>query len=199
MNSSYTIVFKDKLMNKLILAVVFMLTICTSYAQIYKWVDSQGVVHFSDHPHPGSEQIKIPETQSYSSPVLKTGDEPQKNEKTEINASEHKYTKISIMQPLNEATIRNNQGSVVVSVELEPVLQEGDNLQIIFDGTPLGDPQPNLIFQLNGIYRGSHTLAVQVINSTGEVIQTSDSITIFMQRPRVGMVPGTKKNVTNPN
>ena len=184
-------------MKKLLLAVTCMLLICASYAQIYKWIDSQGVVHFSDRPHPGSEQIKIPDAQSYTPPVKQSGSDTENQEKKETSTSEeHKYTKIGIVQPLNEATIRNNQGYVVVAVELEPALAQGDNLQIIFDGAPMGDPQPNLLFQLNGIYRGKHTIAVQVINSEGEVLLTSDSITIFMHRPRVGMVQGTKKNTT---
>ncbi|KTD34178.1 hypothetical protein Lmor_1575 [Legionella moravica] len=185
-------------MKKLLLAVSCMVLICASYAQIYKWTDSQGVVHFSDRPHPGSEQLKIPDTQSYTPPVKPSGGDTQNQDKNDTTTSEeHKYTKIGIIQPLNEATIRNNQGYVVVAVELEPTLAQGDSVQIIFDGAPMGEPQQNLLFQLNGIYRGKHTLAVQVINSEGEVLLTSDTITIFMHRPRVGMVQGMKKTHFN--
>lgn len=181
----------------LVLVASFMLLISSSHAQIYKWTDSQGVVHFSDSPHAGSKQVTVPEAQSFSPPVSQTNSTPQEPEKT-MN-EEHKYSKISIMQPLNEATIRNNQGYVVVAVELEPALAEGDMLQMVFDGAPLGDPQPNTLFQLNGIYRGSHTLAVQILNAAGEVLLTSDNITIFMHRPHVNMGRGTKPVTNNPN
>lgn len=173
-------------MNKLVLVISGLLFVCGSFAQIYKWTDSQGVVHFSDHPHEGAEKLKMPEIQTYSAPVSNKTNTPSDQEAAP-QTIEHEYTKLDIIQPINEATIRNNQGYVVVSALLEPKLFDGDTLQMIFDGAPLGDPQPNLIFTLNGIYRGTHTLAVQVLNNKGEVLKVSDKITIFMQRPRVGM------------
>lgn len=181
-------------MNKPVLFVFLMMAICISNAQIYKWTDSQGVVHFSDKPHEGAEKVKIPEAQTYTPPADDAGGAPQQDN-VKQKEDEDKYTKLEIIQPQNEATIRNNQGYVVVAVQIEPDLSQGDNLQIIFDGSPLGDPQPNLLFQLNGIYRGSHTIAVQVLNAKGDVLKTSDSITIFMHNPRVGMGKGRKKNI----
>ncbi|MCL9684608.1 DUF4124 domain-containing protein [Legionella maioricensis] len=179
-------------MNKLFLLAALIMMTCTSHAEVYTWTDSQGVVHFSDNPHPGAEKLKIPDDQSFSTPSPSSSSPkqevtPVQEENNTSEKSDRTYTKIAIRDPLNQATIRNNQGYVVVSVELEPKLSEGDNLQILFDGAPLGDPQPNTIFELNGIYRGSHTIAVQVVNANGEVLLTSDPITIFMQRPRVGM------------
>ncbi|HBD7470011.1 TPA: DUF4124 domain-containing protein [Legionella pneumophila] len=184
-------------MNKLPLFVFLMMVICLSSAQIYKWTDSQGVVHFSDKPHQGAEKIKIPEAQTYTPPANETGGSSEQEQKSVKQEDQEKYTKLEIIQPQNEATIRNNQGYVVVAVQIEPDLSPGNNLQLIFDGAPLGEPQPNLIFQLNGIYRGSHTIAVQVLNDKGDVLKVSDSITIFMHNPRVGMGKGRKKNINS--
>ncbi|BCA95307.1 hypothetical protein TUM19329_16680 [Legionella antarctica] len=58
---------------------------------------------------------------------------------------------------------------------------------MIFDRAVLGEPQPNTTFELNGIYRGSHELAVQVVSAAGEVLLISDPITVYIHRPRVGM------------
>ncbi len=182
-------------MKKPLLVVLCMFLFCASYAQIYKWTDSQGVVHFSDQPHPGAKQLDILESQTYTPPVSQTSDNSQEEQPTAPPiVNEHQYKKISIIQPLNEATIRNNQGDVIVAVELEPLLAEGDSLQLVFDGAPLGDPQPNPMFQLNGIYRGTHKIAVQILNPVGTVLLTSEPITIFMHRPRVGMVKGSQNN-----
>ncbi|MDI1351158.1 MAG: DUF4124 domain-containing protein [bacterium] len=173
-------------MNKLVLCGILTLFFCTSYAQIYKWTDEQGVVHFSDHPHQGSEKIKIPEVQAYSPPS------PLKTEIPPIEPSSEKkdsaYQSITITQPLNESTIRNNDGYVAAAVQVLPDLIKGDNLQLLFDGAPMGEPQPNVLFQLNGIFRGKHTIAVKIVDEKGETIMTSDTITFYMFRPRVGMV-----------
>lgn len=182
-------------MKKLVLVVSCVFIFCVSYAQIFKWTDSQGVVHFSDQPHPGSKQLQIPNSQGFTPPVSQSGGAVQDAQEPEqVTSDEPTYNRVAIIQPLNDTTIRNNQGYILVAVEMEPGLAAGDNLQMIFDGAPLGDPQPNTFFNLNGVYRGTHTLAVQILNRDGAVLLTSDTITIYMHRPRVGMVRGSNKS-----
>jgi hypothetical protein len=175
-------------MNKPIVCCLLMLMICASHAQIYKWVDGQGVMHFSDNPHDGAEIVKTPDPQVYSPPVPPPAQSPEPAVENKSEKSEASYTSIAITQPLDQATIRNDKGYVAVIVQVEPKLNKGDLVQIIFDGSPMGDPQEALLFQLNGIYRGEHTLEAQILNPDGDVLETSERITIYMQRPRVGMV-----------
>lgn len=169
------------------LIVVFLsLITCASYAQVYKWTDSQGIVHFSDTPHSGAETIDNLDIQGYSTPPPQSSTIPAiENEKAAKNKI---YTQVAILQPQDQATIRNNQGYVVVAAEVLPKLFPGHKMQVVFDGKAQGTPQEGLMFQLNGIYRGSHTIAVQIVDAEGEVIKTSPSVVIYMQRPRVGMV-----------
>lgn len=174
-------------MNKLTLVGSLMFCVCVSYAQIFKWTDSNGVVHFSDHPHDGAKVIKMPVTQTFSPPTIPTLNNSAAEHNDKGTSKAGTYTHIAVTQPLNEATIRNNKGYLIVVAQLQPELSPGDLYQLLFDGTPIGDGQPNPAFQLNGINRGSHTLAVQVINKQGDVLITSDNITFFMHRPFVGM------------
>lgn len=180
---------------KVFVSLLLMMVICASNAQIYKWVDSQGGGHFSDTPHKGAQIITLPDEQNSSSPSSST---PQTA--TESNESQehspvklkHSYTKIEIVQPESGATIRNNQGFVTVTAQTEPDLFPGDKLQLLYDSAALGEPQKNPVFEINGMYRGSHILAIQVMDEDGNVLDSSDPITIYVFRPRVGMVPGTK-------
>lgn len=180
-------------MNKLVLVASLMIMFSASFAEVYKWTDSQGNVHFSDTPHEGAEQLKIPESQSYSPPASPKSDSKVQNDDSEsqgISDSESQddfYTKVEITQPSSEATIRNNQGHVVVAAQVEPVLLKEDSVQIIYDGTPIGKPQHSLIFQLNGIVRGAHTIAIQILSPRKTVKKTSSPVTFYMHRPRVGM------------
>ncbi len=169
------------------LAFCFVLATSPIQAQdqpIYKWTDSSGDTHFSDKPHPGAEQIELPKAQTYSSPKIP----PQDNSTAPVtNAEASTYDNISIAEPNDQTTIRNTQGYVSILVELKPKLKSGDRVQIIFDGTPVGEPQASTVFALQDILRGSHTLAAQVMDNKGKVLKTSDLITIFMMPPRVGM------------
>lgn len=173
-------------MKQLILALSIIMGLCVSYAgPVYKWVDSDGNFHYSDTPRPGAEKIEISEPQTYSPPSPKVTAPADSGANTAEN--KHVYTQIEILEPANEATIRNNQGSVDVTVKVEPDLFPGDKVQLKFDGSPLGEPQTNLKFRLSGIYRGSHNISAEVVDAQGNELLSSDSITIFMFRPRVGM------------
>ncbi len=192
MSLSYITAFRNRVM-KVIVFLLLMTTICASNAQIYKWVDSQGGVHFSDTPHAGAQIITLPDENNSSSPSpSKTSPEPNELQDQSSVKLKHSYTQIGIVQPESGATIRNNQGFVTVTAQTEPDLYPGDKLQLLYDNAVLGEPQKNPVFEINGMYRGSHTLAVQVIDEDGNVIDSSDPITIYVFRPRVGMVPGTK-------
>lgn len=171
-------------MNHLFVTLLLIL-VSVSYADIYKWSDDSGAIHFSDTPHLGAEKMNIPSPPCDSSsgsrpiaPVIK---------RSNSNVRAHFYTEIAIVQPENKATIRNNQGFIAVTVKVEPNLYPGDKLSLIFDGSPLGMLQTNLHFRLKGIYRGSHTLAIQIVDSHGIVVKTSNPITIYVFRPRIGM------------
>jgi len=186
-----------------------LLVINPVQAEVYKWTDSKGIVHFSDKPHPDAEKIQLPKVQSYSSPSPvaepaddSVSDETTTNEQDSVKSDVPKdtdvtkspaYKNVSIIQPADQETIRNNQGYVSVIVQLEPELKVQDKLQLLFNGVPHGEPQAATVFALTNIDRGSHTISVDVLDAKGKVLKTSNKITIYMQRPRVGMVPATRR------
>ncbi|AHE67160.1 DUF4124 domain-containing protein [Legionella oakridgensis] len=171
----------------------FVMAISPLHAQIYKWTDSNGNVYFSDKPHPGAEKIELPEVQTFSSPAPSSESSAAMQQEAIEASTDYAMT---ILAPKDQETIRNNQGYVAVNVQLEPSLKANDKLQIIFDGKALGKPQATTVFALQNINRGSHTIAVQLVNEQGDVLKTSPSVTIFMHRPRVGMVPQTRPSQT---
>ena len=164
-----------------------------SCAQIYRWTDASGIVHFSDIPHEGAETVNLPksQTQMPSSPKQRQSNSASGQSSEQSAEAGDSYEQVSIAEPQNEATIRNNQGMVPILVSLQPPLMKEHKLQLLFDGKVMGAPQSDTAFILNGIERGSHTIAVNVIDSQGAVLATTEAVTIFMHRPRVGMVRGS--------
>lgn len=174
-------------MKKLVL-LVFLLISYGANSQIFKWVDGQGNIHFSDTPHPGAVAIDIPTAQSYSPPTPRPPVQPENpttHDKQEKVAAE--YTRLEIVQPHNGATVRNNQGAATILVVAEPRLAPKNKLQLFLDGTPIGKPQSGPSFELEGIYKGAHNFTVEIIDNQGKVLKTSDSITVYFQRARIGM------------
>jgi len=170
-------------MNRFILIILLIIS-GTLNAEVYKWTDASGDVHFSDKPHPGAEKIDLPEVQMYSTPPIPPSIPDNKQAE---NDSQSVYKNLAIMQPQDQATIRNNEGHLSLIAQASPGLKPGDKFQLLYDGTTLGEPQIAPVFTLKDINRGSHTLVVQIINAEGKVLISSQSTTIFMHRPRVGM------------
>lgn len=176
-------------MNTFIKGCLFLLVAFPLQAEVYTWTDSKGVVHFSDEPHAGASEVKLPPVQSFSNPPASPtqGENPTGEKSDALSSAEDTEYKITILQPEDQETIRNNQGYVPVLLNIEPELKKTDTLQLIFDNKPIGKPQSSTVFSLRDIERGSHSIAIQAFNEAGEAIGTSETITFFMHRPRVGM------------
>lgn len=163
------------------------LSVCALVLQaqtIYRYVDSQGNIHFTDKPRKGAQPVNLPPVQTFSTPAIA---QPTEEEKPK-DEDQRGYQSLVITNPINGETIRNNQGLITVNSMLKPKLKSGDKYQLMYDGFPLGDPQPSSSFILNNVYRGAHTIQVQVVDPKGKVMIASEIFTVFMHRPRVGMV-----------
>lgn len=174
-------------MHKYIFLILSLLIVNISNADIYKWTAPNGSVHFSDTPQPGAEKITLPTTQTYAPAIPKYDASQAETDDNTNDETMREYT-IKITQPQASATLRNNQGYVSIVAEIKPTLKKGDKIQLIFDGQPLGLPQQNSSFALNDVNRGSHTVALQVVDADGKTISTSDTVMFFVHRARVGMV-----------
>lgn len=170
-----------------LVAIIVMLIILPARAEVYRWTDSSGNVHFSDQPHKGAKPVELPPVQTYSPPEPtpeKKADAGKPDDDENLSPS---YKSVSIVQPAPQSTIRNSQGLVPVVVEFEPKLRKNDKVQLIYDGKPMGEPQNKPFFTLTNVFRGSHTISVQVFSDEGVMINESEPVTFFMHQPRVNM------------
>jgi len=136
-------------------------------AQTYRWVDAQGVVHYSDTPQPGAEKVTLP---TAPPPAARPADTAG-------------YQSCAITEPAAEASLYAPD-SVHVVVSLEPSLRDGDRLQVLMDGQPLASkshastsleaPQPD---------RGAHALSAVVRDASGKMVCSSSAVTFYVQRP----------------
>ena len=171
---------------------IFMSDISIVWADIYKWTDSDGTIHYSDSPNDRAKSVTLPPAQTFTTSEQKTLT-PQKNEKSVEKVSK----KITILQPKPEETIRNNQGFIPIVAEVTPEFGKADLLQVLLDGKPMSEPKHTVLFALNEVDRGTHVIEIQLVDKNKEVIATSERVTIYLHRPRVGMVPATR-NINRP-
>jgi hypothetical protein len=146
-------------------------------AQVYKSVDKDGRVIFSDQPSPGAEQVPLGQTNRI--PTVDTAAPPAPEEPT---SSGPPYTRIAIVEPVDGATITNPGGNFVVQFVLEPALRDGDTLQLLVDGQPTGTISDASI-QLEGMLRGEHTLELVVFDARGRFAARAEPVHITLIRP----------------
>lgn len=168
---------------------ILMLLPTLSFSDIYTWTDSQGVVHFSDEPKEGASLLILPDISSVTSPTagIVPNDQSINNPPQEKKQEPFVYQSIEIIQPANEETIRNPQGAITVMLKILPVFNPQDKVQLYYDGQKIGEPQSSLVFNLQGLNRGTHTLSAAILDKNSHQLMLSSSITIFMMPPRVNM------------
>ncbi len=148
-------------------------------AEIYRSIDENGNVVFTDKPSAGAELIEVDELQTIQPPPV--GD----FEYTPPPAKpEPKYTEVSITSPQDDMAIRDNGGNVTVSIMTKPALQGSDMLVLYLDGKEflLGKSTTR---SFSGLDRGSHQLRAVIKNAEGRIQQSSTSVTFHLLRHSV--------------
>jgi len=143
----------------------------------YRWVDAQGVVHYSDTAHPGAQVIHLPAAQTYHSPPTRPTDPVNP---AQYGAADSASRSCAIAAPAAEASFFAPES---VPVSVAPVLQQGDQLAVTLDGAPLGSASGDGgQFQIQQPDRGAHTVSATVRDTAGKVVCQS-TVTFYVQRP----------------
>lgn len=162
----------------LILIVLLSLPVQAYQAKVYVWRDENGVLVFSDSPRPGAEEVKVEEKND----VLPSVDTSILDITPQV--IEDKY-EVVVTQPEQNATIRDNSGSVFVSGGIKPIFKRGFKVRLILDGKVYEKPQTHSMFALRNIDRGEHQIKLELLNEKGKVIASSEAVTFYMHRARI--------------
>jgi hypothetical protein len=149
-------------------------------AKIYVWHNERGELVYSDTPRPGAEEVK---TTPGNIIQLSTTLETQVLDIASQKIAED--YQVVINHPNDNATIRDNTGSVYISGSIKPIFKRGLKIQLILDGKPHLKPQTHAMFSLRNINRGEHQIKMQLLNEKGKVIALSKAITFYMHRASV--------------
>jgi len=153
--------------------------------EVYKWVDSKGVVHYTDKPpSQDAKPVALPPLQTY-----KRGTVPDINKFTPPGSSGNPISsvgpQIQVVTPSREETFRGGERTVPVAVMVTPSLDPEQKLVYLLDGKPMGQPTGDTSFALTGVERGAHTVTVNVVDGNGQEISRSTPVTFYMKPPQV--------------
>ncbi|HEY2591864.1 MAG TPA: DUF4124 domain-containing protein [Steroidobacteraceae bacterium] len=147
---------------------------------VYRWVDEQGVVHFSDQPHPGAQKMHVEDAPTFPAQRI-----PQTPSAAPPPAEQGSTASCAIESPGDQQNLMNTY-SVNGSIRLPEPLDAGDRVVLMLDGKVLaGAAELSGAFHIPEIDRGAHTLAAQVQSPGGQVICQTPQITFFVHQPSV--------------
>jgi hypothetical protein len=169
-------------------AILFTLLLvpCTAAiaATVYKWVDQNGVTHYSDQPNPGAEKVNVASAQSYQANAnAAAANRPRDIVLPSQQPAGPVYSSCAITSPTSEEVF-TNVTSVSGSLRLQPSLLSGHRVSVALDGKPLEGISPSSsTFTISPVFRGTHTLNLVVEDSNGGVVCSAPAITFHIRQP----------------
>jgi len=161
--------------------VLALLFAAGAFAEAYTWTDENGVVHYSDRPHPGAKIVELGEfSASRPEPATRSSSARQAESSPPIQTN---YTAINIVTPGAEETLWNIETVLDVHLELTPALKPGHQVRVYYDGMPTIFSSTR--FQIEEVYRGVHNLQVEVIDQTGRLLIRSRPNRFYVQQNSV--------------
>jgi len=171
-----------------IFVLIGLLAVTQVCAEAYKWVDEDGVTHYSDRPEEGAETIDLSGYSRSTGARLYRNTTPAAEETATENAAPFRYESLSVTSPGAEETLWNIEGILNVSLALSPPLQSGHRIRVYFDG------EPRMVngssFQIEEVWRGVHNIQAEVIDETGKLMIRSQTNRFYVQQSTVNTAGG---------
>jgi hypothetical protein len=99
------------------------------------------------------------------------------------------YRRFVIVSPYADEVIRNWDGLVRVSLELDPGLVTGHRIVLILDETPITSELRRTGMALNSVARGPHTLKAAILDGAGRPVMEAVEVNFRVERGEGGSPP----------
>lgn len=168
----------------LLTGIALLLSVPAS-AEVYRQVDAQGNVTFTDEPsdQAPAETVKIRPVTTITLPKPEAVREPQRlREKVETEGAS--YSDLRFTAPQDQQAFHSGSGDVSFQVASSPGLKKGHKYEVTLDGQPVGQSTSGTVTVRN-IFRGTHQAGVSIVDNSGVTIKSGDSISFTVHRPSV--------------
>ena len=141
--------------------------------KLYRVIDKNGRISYSDTPSPGAEEIVMQEVPSINikSPKI----EIEEVEVRDRSNTDH-YTTIEFLNLQPDGVVRNNGGVAILTASLQPALSNGHFLKFYIDGKLIGQQQKELSVTAKNVEYGPHTASYIVVSANGTKVQQSETV-----------------------
>ena len=152
-------------------------------ADVYRWVDADGQAHYSDQPSPGAERVAIEVGRPGAGAGNISGVARGATDPEDVTSDTPlPYQSLTIVSPVEEAVLWNIEGQLDVAAAVQPALQASHVLQFYLDGKMSPAEPGETRTRFPGVFRGEHTLRVEVVDPSGRSLVSSPMIRFFVRQ-----------------
>lgn len=180
------------ILNKSLMIVFALLMIAATplLAQVYKVVDEDGNVTYTDQPPAdGSGPIELRPISVIEAPTYETapktggeagGDEDGKE--MSLSYLRKNYRDFAIVSPQQEESVWRPDGPIPVAWNTKYALQEGMQVNLFLDGKKHSSTTQQMVPVAN-LDRGEHVLTAELRDAKNRVIAQAGPVTFFVRQP----------------
>jgi hypothetical protein len=169
---------KDYFSFTLLVAIATLLAPTVSSAGIYKYLDENGRIAYSDKPVEGAKKMKV---QRQPTPQQDQSTDDEETAEVDEDGEVTSYKSLKVLNPTQGKVISDRSGSVQVIFLPSPRLSAQHQLVINVDGKDISrGKHANL--NLSNVHRGSHTVSGRIVDADGNLMIESPSVTFHVRR-----------------
>ena len=164
---------------RVVILMALLAVVQASGAQVYKIINADGSISYSDRPQEGSEEVDVPTLQTYEAPT----DLESAGQSADAPAYPE-YTLFEVTKPVHNETFRDNGGFVAIQLTLKPGLFRDHEVSIFIDGKDLGRSRATSV-TLQSVDRGSHTVHGVIRDAEGKEVERTGGVTFHLHKSSV--------------
>lgn len=163
-----------------LLAIPLILLVAPATAEVYKCVDENGTVVFTDQKCSDDAQpMELPGLTIMDAPKPKPATTGSGG--TEEGRAGEVFRDLTLLSPRPEQTFQGTGNTLPVRAASREPLREGDQVVVFLDGQQQG-PFGSLSVDLTDVPRGTHDVRLEVRDAQGRVIGDAGPVTFYMKQ-----------------
>ena len=163
------------------------LSLAAASQEIYRWVDKDGIVHYSDQPGASNaELINVIEPNAYEGAAAAPDANAQGNDSGDNSGApgaDSPYQSLAIVSPTPDEVFFGTDSVVTVSADLQGTLRPDH--QVVFFVNGNRKPAEGLSTELTGLDRGTYFLRASILDQNGDPVITSQQTQFHVRAPSI--------------
>lgn len=171
-------------MRSILILAGLAVSLAAASQEIYRWVDKNGVVHFSDQPGaPNAELITVLEPNVSDAPEAEPASAAVASRSEPDEPDVPPYDSLSIVSPTPDQVFFGADAVVTATAELGGTLQPDHSVVFFLNGNR--HEASGLSAEFGNLARGSYFLRASILDQAGRPVITSQQISFHVRQPSI--------------